>query len=331
MKKNIVILLGCVLLASCNQDMKRELEFSVDVDMSKSYISYDGTEYTIPKDSSITFLFNGDPDFISMRYDCFEETTSSLIFSTSLLHSTANPENSMEVLLASSMPNLLKTTLSAKEDSAAIQDHDWDNVTELCKNLPFSTPGGSGTDTVSLETYRGGNVVIAFRYKPEKTGMQPGWDISNLRIKTNLKTNNTEVSCYESDSISYTCFDMFNLDNPYIESDPEKEPTKSRGIWSQYNLSEKKWTIMLTPPGSTLNEDWLILGPVAIPTGRSSSFYDAENSVYAVSIKDMTETVTSYDYTFTTAGVYDVTFYASNSNYLAGESTERKLQIIVTE
>lgn len=324
MKKNIVILLGCVLMASCNQDLKRALEFSVDVDTSKSYISYDGTAYTLPKNNTITFLFSGDPDFISMRYDCFEATTSTLIFNTSLLNKNADAENSMEVLLASSMPELLKTTLPAKEDSAAIRNHDWNNVTGLCKNLPLSTPGGSGTDTVSLETYRGGNVVIAFRYKPEKTGMQPGWDISNLRIETNIKTSGTKVSEYASDTISATCFDMFNLDKPYNAADE----TANR-VWQKVDV--KKWTINVTPSGRALNEDWLILGPVAIPTGRSSSFYDAENSVYAISIKDMTETVTSYDYTFTTAGVYDVTFRASNSNYIANESAEIKLTINVTE
>lgn len=324
MKKDIVILLSCVLMASCNQDLKRALEFSVDVDTSKSYISYDRTAYTLPKNNTITFLFSGDPDFISMKYDCFEATTSTLIFNTSLLNKNADAENSMEILLASSMPNLLKTTLPAKEDSAAIRNHNWNDITALCKNLPLNTPGGNGTDTVSLETYRGGNVVIAFRYKPEKTGMQPGWDISNLRIETNIKTSGTKVSEYASDTISYTRFDMFNLDNPYDAADE----TANR-VWQKSDV--KKWTINVTPNGRALNEDWLILGPIYIQTGSTSSFYDKENSAYAISIKDITETVTSYDYTFTTAGVYDVTFRASNSNYIANESAEIKLTINVTE
>ena len=98
MKKDIVILLSCVLMASCNQDLKRALEFSVDVDTSKSYISYDRTAYALPKNNTITFLFSGDPDFISMKYDCFEATTSTLIFNTSLLNKNADAENSMEIL-----------------------------------------------------------------------------------------------------------------------------------------------------------------------------------------------------------------------------------------
>lgn len=326
MKKNIAILLGCVLLASCNQDMKRELEFSVDVDMSKPYISYDGTAYTLPKNQAITFLFSGDPDFISMRYDCFEETTSSLIFSTNLSNSSANPANSLEVLLANSLPELTQNTESAATDSAAIRNHDWNNVTGLCKNLPLNTPGGNGTDTVSLEAYRGGNVVIAFRYKPEnKDENQPGWDINDLRIETNLKTSGEKITEYGVDSIAAITFDMLNLANPYNAQD-----AASNHIWRE-SITEHKWYISFSLSRYDLNEDWLILGPVAIPTGRSSSFYDTDNSTYAVSIKDMTETVTSYDYTFTTAGVYDVTFRASNSNYIMDESMEIKLTINVTE
>jgi hypothetical protein len=305
-----IAFLMLILFSACENELEKQLAFKVIVAPAAN-VQITDSVITAPKGTTLQFDFTGDPDFISFSYNRFNATKSTLTFSTQPAWGT-HIENTLKVFLAETTDTLLLT--NAKQDSAAIANRQWKDITALC-NLP-TTANLTKKATVSLNEYRGKKVCIAFQYKTEfAADWQPTWTISSLQINDTLINTNAKVATTLAGAMGFKPFDMLNLTNAYSSAD-------LAGVWNVANTAAI--VMKRTASGSALNNDWLVSKPVEIAKGV--------NTISTVTpVKNTTASVSSYAYPFSVSGEYVVTFTASNQNYLYEESVEKKIKVVITD
>lgn len=287
------------VLASCEDELKQPVDFSVEPEQSSGLVIGD-TMITAPKGSKVTFLFDGDPDFINFSYTRFVPTSPELTFSTRAAWGSS-VANSLSVLVSDEFKGLLLSDFT--KDSVSIATHSWKNVTAE-SNLPVTT-NKTQAATLSLDEYRGKDLVLAFRYKPTVvTDWQPTWVVSDLKITNRLSSDDSVESTYLAATLGFKPFDMNNRNDAYRD-------TLLAGVWSTKKPAEL--TINRTSSNNPLNHDWLISRRVRVPMGMTE--YSAVTGV-----KNMAVSVDRYEHTFTQPGDYLVKFKAINQNYLHSDS-----------
>lgn len=287
------------VLASCEDELKQPVDFSVEPEQSSGLVIGD-TMITAPKGSKVTFLFTGDPDVINFSYTRFVPTSPELTFSTRAAWGSS-VANSLSVFVSDEFKGLLLSDFT--KDSVSIASHSWKDITAE-SNLPVTT-NKTQAATLSLDEYRGKDLVLAFRYKPTVVpDWQPTWVVSDLKITNRLSSDDSVESTYLAATLGFKPFDMNNRNDAYRD-------TLLAGVWSTKKPAEL--TINRTSSNNALNHDWLISRPVRVPMGMT------ENSA-VVGLKNMAISVDRYEHTFTQPGDYLVKFKAINQNYLHSDS-----------
>lgn len=305
-----VLFFVSILFLSCENELKKQLEFEVSV-APASNVQITDSVVTAPKGTTLQFDFTGEPDFISFSFNRFNTTKSVLTFSTQPAWGT-HIQNTLKVYLSETSDTLLLN--NAKQDSTKIATRQWTDITALC-NLP-TIANTTNKATISLNDYRGKKVSIAFQYKTEYVAdWQPTWTISNLQVNDTLINTNTRTSTTLSAAMGFSPFDLLNMTNPYLSAD-------AAGVWNLTNTAAI--VIKRSTLGSALNTDWLISKPLEIAKGVNTLSE-------IIPVKNMTNKVSSYSHLFSNSGEYTITFTASNRNYLYEEDTERRIKIIITE
>jgi hypothetical protein len=266
---------------------------------------------TAAKGTTMKFNFAGEPDFISFAYERFVPTNATLSFSTQAAWGT-HIENTLSVYVSGSFPGLLLNDFG--KDSTAVSTHSWLDVTST-SNLP-KVANTKQKAEIPVNEYRGKTLTIAFRYKTDFVAdWQPTWIVSDLQIDNTLTTDNSKVSTYLAATMGFSPVDMLNKTAAYNSE-------SLAGVW--YINNPAAMEIKRTARDNALNHDWLISKPIEIPLGQT------ENSAVS-SVKNISNRVENYYYTFIKAGEYIVKFNAANQNYVHSESTEKTLKIIITE
>jgi hypothetical protein len=312
-----------LLLAACDDVMKQEVNFDVQVETA-DYIQHVDTAIIAPAGSKIRFLFEGEPDFITFAYERFLPTNATLKFASQAAWGQS-VENSLQVLISESFKGLSYRLVNNADsvdvpvynfdqDSILVTTHDWTDITAN-SNLPVST-NKKQEASIPINHYRGKTMVIAFRYTPTNpSDWQPSWIISDLMIENTRITDDSRVSTYLAATMGFTPFDLLNRPDAYRNE-------YVSGVWNTSNPAAMQ--IRQTARNNPLNEDWLISRPVEVPTGL------IENAT-AKGIKNTTIEVNSYTHTFENIGEYQVTFKASNYNYLHQHSVTKTIKLIITD
>lgn len=308
--KNIISMMLLILVfAACKDELNQDLKFGVKVIPSSSFTMTDSL-ITAVKGTSIEFEFAGEPDFISFSYERFVLTNATLKFSTQAAWGT-HFENTLNVYVSETFTGLLLTDFT--KDSEAVAKHAWKNVSDL-SNLP-KLANTTQNASISLNEYRGKNVVIAFEYKPNFVAdWQPTWIVSNLLIDNTMTTDNSSVSTYLASTMGFSPFDVLDVANAY-------KSVSDAGKWFVTNTAAME--IKRTAPNNTLNQDWLISKPIPIPMGQTEL---SETK----GIKNISSRLNNYTYKFDKVGRYVVTFKAANQNYKNASSTEKQIKIEIT-
>lgn len=308
--KNIIsIILLVLVLGSCKDELTKDLDFGVKVIPSSKVTLADSIVKAV-KGTSVEFEFTGEPDFISFSYERFILTNATLKFSTLVAWGT-HFENTLGVYLSESFPGLLLTDFT--KDAEAVKNHAWKELSAV-SNLPKAT-NITQNASISLNEYRGKNVVIAFQYKPSFVAdWQPKWIVSNLIIDNTMTTDNSPVSTYLASTMGFSPFDLLDQANAY-------KSLSDAGKWNITNTAAME--IKNTAPNNPLNQDWLISKPILVPMGVTEQSGDK-------AIKNISNRLNSYTYKFDKVGRYVVTFKAANKNYKYESSAEKKIIIEVS-
>lgn len=298
------------LFTACQDALEQPLKFDVTVEPA-SGVSITDSVITAAKGTTVKFNFAGEPDFISFAYERFVPTNATLSFSTQAAWGT-HIENTLSVYVSESFPGLLFNDFV--KDSTEVATHAWTNVS-ASSNLPVATNLKQKAE-IPINDYRGKTLTIAFRYKTDFVAdWQPTWIVSDLQIDNTLTTDNSNVSTYLAATMGFSPFDMLNKTAAYNSE-------SLAGVW--YINNPAAMEIKRTARNNALNHDWLISKPIEIPLGQT------ENST-VTSVKNISNRVENYSYTFSKVGEYIVKFNAANQNYVHSESMEKTLKIIITE
>jgi hypothetical protein len=158
----------------------------------------------------------------------------------------------------------------------------------------------TNTTKISLKSHVNSKISLAFRYKTtDNTAIQPTWQIGNLKIVVRDKKGG--VTTLSANDMGFTAMDLLTVTNPYSTAG-------GTGIWdlSSVAATSSVMKIVFSGAGQPLNDDWLVSTPKLATTRIPDT---------GVAVKSVSTTVTTYQYTFNTPGVYKVGFRAMNDNF----------------
>lgn len=312
-----ILLLVAVVAWGCKNALEKPLEFAVSVVASgeqPSLEQVDDTTFSAEVGTQVTFLFDGEPDFISLKYTIFNETKSVLSFDQMVAWNDNN--DNLQLYIATDFPGL--NLGDAHADSALIRNHAWEDISE---RVEWGKVRNDTTHTdIDLNDYRGQNIVLAFRYHAE-SNRQPMFTLSNMQIQNTVVKTGEVVNTTTAQSMGWQPFDMLHL-----TPDSMAYRTGSDvGIWDvRFADLTDRTAIKLrqTAVNREANEDWLISRAIYVPRGK-------DDSATSLAVKNVYLNVDQYDFTFEEDGEYTITFYAANANYVQQEQTTRTYKFII--
>ena len=316
------VLLCC--FAGCQDALEAPLEFAVAVssdDAAPAFEQVDDTTFRAAVGQVATFSFEGNADFITLKYNCFNEADATLSFDQKV---TMFPNRDNVKLFISRKPLQLQKN-NAKADSAAIRDHGW---TDISDRVTWAEEKDAATSTsIDMKEYRGESVVLAFCYNTLETGMQqPMFTVSNLQMTYRTVKDEKVFKTVAASTMGFQPFDMLLLDDSvsYHSTDPDE---KKIGCWDCSFKNEDKTAVIMRQGmmgSKTLNEDWLFTNPIYISRGKDDAIKTAVIKNYYLSAED-------YRFTFAETGEYTLTFLATNANYKQNVRTAKTFKFIVHE
>lgn len=297
-----------LLFAACENELEKPVDFGVSV-VPADGITFGDTIVSAPAGTSITFKFDGEPDFISFQYIRYSPTISTLSFTSKPSWGT-HIENTLKVFLSDSFSGLSLNNF--KQDSTNIAMHIWKDITAQC-SLPI-VANESKKSILSLKEYSGKNVTLAFLYQTTYAAdWQPTWLLSDIQINDTVVGSTENTLTTLAATMGLSPFDMKNSTNPYLSE-------SSAGVW---NITAPAAIEMKrTAANNPLNYDWLITKPINIATGVS-------DTSAVTPVKNISSKVGEYSYVFIKKGTYKVKFLASKWNYQYKESMERELNVVI--
>jgi len=307
MKHYISILVLVITLVACNDQLDNQVVFNFTTTAENSTVN--GDTLIVDKDVPVTFNFDGNAEFITFysgetghEYDKRELTqTPAEDIDSCYLTFTNKPQfgnipSTLKLYLSTSFGGMSLT--DKKADSLAVLNENWIDLSDV-SNLSV-TNNVTNTSKVSLKSYIDSKIVLAFRYKTtDNTAIQPTWQITNLKIVVRDKKG--AITTLPANDLGFSAIDLLASENPYSSAG-------GAGVWDLTSVAATTsiMKIVFTSAGQSLNDDWLVSTP-KIATARIPDT--------GLAIKSIATSVSSYEYTFNTAGVYKVGFRAMNDNY----------------
>lgn len=309
MNKNIysLVLMLLALLTSCSDQLHNPVTFNFTATSDSSLVS--GDTLIVKKSVPVNFTFSGNAEIItfysgepgheySKRY--LTQTPLSDIDSCYLSFTNqpqfGNIPGTLKVYLSNTFPGLNLGTKST--DSTAVVNENWINLSDSA-NLS-TTNNVQSRSIIQLRSYVNSKITFAFHYKTtDNTAIQPTWQIGNLKV---FVRDRKGITTYLSaNDLGFNALNMFSTTNPYSVAG-------GAGVWDLTNVASVSsvMKIIFSSAGAPLNDDWLISTPMIV-TKRTpdTGFF----------VRSVATSVSSYQYTFKTPGVYTIGFQAINQNF----------------
>lgn len=301
----LVILFG----ASCTKEEATAPEFEV----STAKTTYKANEI-------ITFNFTGNPDVISFfsgengkRYDMLNRESAvgipKLAFTT--VRAQGTQAASLQLMVSSDFPGIGADSASTLTRIGAAS---WTDITSRA-TLSTGPSVASGSIDLSDFAAAGKPVYLAFKYKATAGTIQNKWTISGLTVTNTL-----------ADGMVYT---LANLGAAAIANFGVS--TIFSPGWVGYRVSGgPNWVVgstliitgAATVPGSTSNaEAWTFSGPINLTKVSGD---------VGTAIKEASTKLETYNYAFTAAGEYTVTFRAANTNVYGSHDVVKQIKLTIT-
>ena len=319
----ILSLLLCCF-TGCKDALEAPVEFAVTVasdDASAAFEQVDDTTFRATAGQVANFHFEGNADFITLRYNCFNEADAALTFDQKV---TMFPNQENVKLYLSTSPLQLQKN-NAKADSALIRNHKW---IDLSDKVTWAKEKDETTSTsIDMKEYRGQSIILAFCYNTLATGnKQPMFTLSNLQMTYRTVKDQQVFKTVAASTMGFQPFDMLLMDDSvsYHSTNPDE---KKIGCWDCSFQNEDKTALIMRQGmmgSKTLNEDWVFTNPIYISRGK-------DDAVKNVVIKNYYLTAEDYAFSLEETGEYTLTFLATNANYKQNVRTTKTFKFIVHE
>ena len=319
----ILSLLLCCF-TGCNDALEAPVDFTVLLspqDPSAAFEQVDDTTFRATAGQVANFHFEGNADFITLRYNCFNEADAALTFDQKV---TMFPNQENVKLYLSTSPLQLQKN-NAKADSALIRNHEW---IDLSDKVTWAKEKDETTSTsIDMKEYRGQSIILAFCYNTLTTGnKQPMFTLSNLQMTYRTVKDQQVFKTVAASTMGFQPFDMLLMDDSvsYHSTNPDE---KKIGCWDCSFQNEDKTALIMRQGmmgSKTLNEDWVFTNPIYISRGK-------DDAVKNVVIKNYYLTAEDYAFSLEETGEYTLTFLATNANYKQNVRTTKTFKFIVHE
>lgn len=297
-----IIIFSIVAMAAVSCQEENQGATSFDISVNK-------TEYTTAE--FVKFLISGNPDILTFysgevgkRQEFANRITADgtpvLNFNSALANGTQ--AESIFLLVSQDFAGIGSDNTQAAQNIAAAT---WTDITDKAAWATSSSNKASGN--IDLSEFKNKPVFLAFKYKGYTGSKQNKWTISSLTVKNNL-----------SDGTSYT---IANHTNTAITN--YSVATVISPGWAGRTITGVAWvtsTSNFVITGSTdedttqESEAWCLSGPLDLTCVSPD---------VGTTIKNMSANLTEYEYQYTTAGEYRVSFVGTANNiYGAAEEVK---------
>lgn len=339
--KQIAIgLFAAFSLGACEGEFDKKVSLGINV-VTNDDVSYNGQIVTVKKGASLEFQISGDPDYLTYfsgeegyKYRYRERTAvdvsqiSKTTLDFGLMFQYGYLTNiEPRFYISTEFPGLAKDDYES--DSVLVEQYEDGGWTEFLTEDQFPKVSSSHTSfSIDMTDYLGKEVTIAIRYKSvNNSGVQPVLECNLMHFTNHL--NNGLTTQYSCSSFGFTPLNMRNkwgLSDQASANldDPEYGSTTSNvsGLWNLGSISSETIHFHSSNDGTGLKYGWLVSNPLTINSCSPDT---------GVEIKNITETVTSYSYTYEDIGIYTATFLATNANVDHSSSTTKQFIINVVE
>lgn len=339
--KLYIVPMFLVALTGCQSELEQSVALDVSI-IPNENVTTVGDTLVVKKGSPMVFNLVGDPDYLTFfsgerghqyiykdrdRVDPNDIESSKLKFSIWYQYGNATTATDlMHMYISDSFPGLLKSNFNA--DSVTVESHAWKDLVD-----PTALPQAPGTAAkavsfeVDLASYLGSRFAIALKYQAkDNSASQPKVYIVDMKIVNTMKDGST--STLYAGNFGLTPVNMmahFNLDDQTSLSTNKEYGTvtnNTSGIWNLKDAATGNFFIHSSNTGKVLKYSWLVSDLIM----ANASSPDAGTAV-----KNITQRLDAYTYTYNQVGTYKATFLATNSNYKAESRTIRELNIKVVE
>lgn len=330
-----------LVAVSCEKELNRSLDDAgVSVILNDEVIS-EGQIVSITKGSSVEFQIEGSPDYVVFysgedghRYlyrNRTELDTASIV--TSVLSFTVeaaygNPEGIFQVYYSHDFEGLYKDDFVA--DSTLVESSTW---TELVpqEELPQVSYGTASFD-IDMKEHFGENMTIAIRYQSTDVTMA-GSSQSRLRFTEMGITNTMETGSTAEIGPSEFGFTALNMN--YKDMTDSQLSTLPSSILTAATANKDTLQYVTVTNGARGFWNLSNIGTGTLQMNSSNTSGDARTYTWlvsdylkvnacdpdeGVSIKTLSTSVDTYEYTYEDVGTYTATFVLTNANYKYSET-----------
>ena len=253
-----------------------------------------------------------------------------------IYYAYSDPDNGVQ-----GFPGLSKTDFKA--DSTLVADFAWKKMfsKEDFHDLKTNVVNAKAFE-LDVKDYIGKNLVIAIAYNrdeeenPKNTGgeqvNQPKFYFDSMNIENALR-NDTVTQQYAGEFM-FTALN-FNHENLYNQSIPNEEieykgndwtsvsnylpadlaygtvTANVSGLWNMNNVANGSFFIHGTAKEYEWKTAWLVSDPINITACKPDQ---------GISVKNLSQDIRSYSYTYENVGTYRATFLITNANYKHDDS-----------
>lgn len=328
----IAVGIASFAFASCENEFTKDAELNVNVATNEG-VSFDGQTITVKKGTPVEFLFNGDPDFLTFfsgepgsEYRYRERTTvdENEIESSTLKFDLApqygKPANILTMFVADDFPGLDKKDFEA--DSVLVEKHGWNT---LIPAEDFPETLNNQSYEIDMKSFMGKRIAIAIRYQGQDIkNTQTKFTFKNLQIVN--KMSNGQETAFSAVSFGFTPINMLHRHN----LPDQKGMTSNRAYGTVTNNTSGIWNakdwnaffIHSSNANTSLKYSWLVSNLFVV---------NACSPDTGTGLKNITQSLDSYKYTYNEVGTYTATFVGTNGNYKQESSVVREYKIVVTE
>lgn len=341
----IAICLTSLFLGACDDGLDEEAVLGVRVATNEN-VSFDGQIVTVKKGTPVEFILSGNPDFLTFfsgeagsKYQYRQRETidpeqikkSTLEFAVWFQY--GNPVTMLEkhIYISDQFTGLYKDNYEA--DSVLVEQFEkeglWKELVPQA-SLPSAAVGTADKATpfsIDMSEYMGKRIAIAFCYRGiDNTAAQSKMYIEKMRVANVLSDGQTVE--YPAGSFGFTPVNMKNKWNLKDQKGMTKDreygtvTNNTNGIWNLTGIGAGSFFIQSSNPNDPLKYSWLVSDLITINSCTPDR---------GTKIKDVTQRLEAYTYTYNEIGIYNVTFLATNANIDHSSSTTRHLVVNVVE
>lgn len=341
----IVSLSGLCLL-SCSDGLLKDFS-GVDISVeTNDAVTLENNIVTVERGTSVKFNISGEPDNITFysgetghNYDYRNRTTIDVgQINSSIMTFDIEPQYStnaayvdlFNMYISESFPGLYKDDFEEDCNQLAgfTEWTDWVSQDQLPQNSSTTTH-----HEIDMMPYMGSNVTLAIHYHPSSdANVQPKLNFRNFKI-TNTLANGTTVEL-TAGNMGFTPVNVWSSDLSVIQikdDDLKKNNgyyddsgnliesalwygTVSNNIWGMWNLESASagyFYVHSTDAGKGIRESWLVSDYLVINECTPDE---------GIVIKNISNRLETYEYTYEEVGTYKATFVLNNVNYKNEES-----------